>query len=62
MAETRVAYKCDQVYAPASEGGLLWSDPALNIEWPLPKSVLISEKDIQLPTLTSLDSPFEAAL
>ena len=27
-------YKCDDVYHPNDEGGLMWNDPALGIEWP----------------------------
>lgn len=27
-------YKCDDVYHPNDEGGLMWNDPAIGIEWP----------------------------
>jgi len=34
--QAEVMYKCDQVYNRASEGGLLYNDPALNIDWRVP--------------------------
>jgi dTDP-4-dehydrorhamnose 3,5-epimerase len=46
-------YKCTDYYDPADEGGVLWSDPQINIDWPL-KDVNLSEKDQQLPTLEAL--------
>lgn len=53
-------YKCTRLYDPASEGGLLWNDPALNVEWPLDgiSEVLLSEKDKKHPTLENLDFKF----
>ena len=36
--ETEVAYKVSSPYAPAHEGGLLWNDPELGIDWPFPDS------------------------
>ena len=39
-------YKCDNFYAPQSEGALAWDDPDLGIDWRLPSgSVILSEKD-----------------
>lgn len=47
-----VSYKCDDFYAPKNDGGLLYSDPELNIDWKLPADQLIvSDKDKKLPTL-----------
>ena len=44
-------YKCDNFYNKESEGGILYNDPTLNIDWKLPKEeFLISEKDLVLPT------------
>lgn len=40
------AYKCDNFYNKESEGGLLWNDEYLNIDWQLPLAdVILSEKD-----------------
>jgi dTDP-4-dehydrorhamnose 3,5-epimerase len=47
------AYKCSDFYAPESEGGVLWSDPDLAINWPLDNPVL-SEKDGQYPCLKDI--------
>ena len=46
-------YKCDDVYHPNDEGGLMWNDPAIGIEWPALEGdaafdaakVVLSEKD-----------------
>mgnify|MGYP000593995604 CR=1 FL=1 len=42
--DSDVLYKVDQFYNPESEGGILWNDPDLNIEWPFSEMIL-SEKD-----------------
>lgn len=41
------AYKCTDFYHPNDEGGLLWCDPEIGIEWPIPKDMelTLSEKD-----------------
>ena len=46
-----VAYKCSDFYNPDDEGGILWSDPHIAIEWPL-KDPTLSEKDRQFAYLT----------
>ena len=52
-------YKCDNFYAPESEGALFWNDPALGIDWRLsPEDVILSEKDKCHPLLSQIDSPF----
>ena len=40
-------YKCTDFYHPGDEGGLLWSDPEIGIDWPIEKDMklIISEKD-----------------
>jgi len=52
-----VSYKVDQFYAPNAQGGLIWNDPTLGIEWPA-EEPLLSEKDSQLPTFDAFESPF----
>jgi dTDP-4-dehydrorhamnose 3,5-epimerase len=52
-------YKCDDVYHPNDEGGLMWNDPTIAIEWPAlegddvfdPSKLVLSEKDQHHPTL-----------
>jgi dTDP-4-dehydrorhamnose 3,5-epimerase len=39
-----VAYKCTDFYNPTTEGGVLWNDPDLAIDWPIREPVL-SDKD-----------------
>ena len=46
-------YKCTDLYVPKDEGGLIWNDPEVAIEWPVEKPSL-SEKDQQLPTLNDI--------
>ena len=48
-------YKCSDVYVPEDEGGILWSDPAIDIDWPISEPI-ISEKDMQFPTLEEVPS------
>ena len=40
-------YKCTDFYHPGDEGGLLWSDPDIGVDWPIPEGMelTISEKD-----------------
>jgi len=45
-------YKCTDVYHPEDEGGLLWSDAEVGIDWPL-ESPLLSEKDEMYTCLSS---------
>ena len=42
--KTETSYQVGEFYSPGSEGGLMYNDPRLNLQWPLPVSV-ISEKD-----------------
>jgi dTDP-4-dehydrorhamnose 3,5-epimerase len=45
-------YKCDNFYDKESEGGIIYNDPILNVDWQFPiADMLISEKDQNLPTL-----------
>jgi len=47
-------YKCDNFYNKESEGGIIYNDAQLNINWQLKQEeLLISEKDTQLPELNN---------
>ena len=47
-------YKCDNFYNKESEGGIIYNDPALKIDWNLKQEeLIISEKDKVLPTLAN---------
>ncbi len=51
MSETAIfAYKCDNYYSKEDEGGILYNDPNINIEWPeIDLEFLLSEKDSEQP-------------
>ncbi len=44
------AYKCTDYYDPSDEGGILWNDPDIGIEWPI-SAPLLSAKDLKNLTL-----------
>ena len=46
---TEVTYLVSQFYTPEAERGLRWNDPALDIDWPLDKPPIISDKDNSWP-------------
>lgn len=63
LSDTAVfCYKCDDVYHPNDEGGIMWNDPAIGIEWPAlegdavfdESKIILSEKDQVHPPLASL--------
>jgi dTDP-4-dehydrorhamnose 3,5-epimerase len=43
------SYKCTNVYHKASEGGIIYNDPDLNIDWQVSNPV-VSDKDLELPS------------
>lgn len=52
-------YKCDNYYAPKSEGSVLWNDPAIGIDWQLPAEVIqLSDKDKKAVLLKDLEVIF----
>lgn len=63
LSETaEFCYKCDDIYHPGDEGGIMWNDPELGVEWPAflgektldPVKVILSDKDKIHPALSSL--------
>lgn len=56
-------YKCDNLYAPHSEGAIIWNDPALNIDWGIPaEDIILSAKDNAHPTLTESSELFDYSI
>jgi dTDP-4-dehydrorhamnose 3,5-epimerase len=54
-----VMYKCDAFYNKQSEGGILYNDPALNIDWRVPADkAIIAEKDLQHPLFADCKNNF----
>lgn len=52
-------YKCDNFYAPQSEGAIAWDDPDLGIDWRIPaEKAILSEKDRRHPRLEAGNTPF----
>ena len=53
------SYKCDELYHPEADGGILLSDPALGIDWRIPESErILSEKDKKHPLLKDANLQF----
>ena len=53
-------YKCDNFYAPESEGAIAWDDPDLGIDWRLSASdILLSDKDKRHPRLNAVSELFD---
>lgn len=48
-------YKCTDFYDPSSEAGIMWNDPTIRIDWPIPggETPIISEKDTKHPNFSS---------
>lgn len=58
--EAIVEYKCDNYYAPESEGAVAWNDDSLDIDWGIPADkVILSEKDKHHPTLAECKNLFD---
>lgn len=58
--EAILQYKCDNYYTSQAEGGVLWNDPALNIDWQIPmEEIILSDKDKTNPLLSDSDYLFD---
>ncbi len=53
------AYKCDDFYFPDDEGGIMWNDPDIGIEWGDVSNIILSEKDKHHPLLKDCKFAFE---
>jgi dTDP-4-dehydrorhamnose 3,5-epimerase len=52
-----IIYECTAEWSPEGEGGILWNDPSLEIEWPQ-LTPIVSDKDAVLPTMSQwLENP-----
>lgn len=60
LSETAIVqYKCTDYYAPETEGGILYSDNTLEIDWKIPTDkAIISDKDLKQSVFTDFESPF----
>lgn len=55
-----VFYKCDDFYAPEYDAGIIYNDPALNIDWKIPADkIVLSEKDGKLPNFEEARNNFK---
>lgn len=55
--DAEVSYMTTAEYAPECEAGVIWNDPALNIDWPIAEPIL-SARDRAWPRLRDADSNF----
>ncbi len=55
-ADTEIAYKCSDYYAPECDGAVSWN--SVGIDWPIHSSPILSAKDAAAPALAEFDSPF----
>lgn len=58
--EAVFSYKCTNFYHPEYDGGIVWNDETLNIDWPTDKvnTVILSEKDKNLKTFKQMNISF----
>ncbi len=56
--DTLVLYLVTKEYSPEFERCILWNDPAIGINWPLKRDVILSRKDRECPYLTHAESNF----
>lgn len=53
-------YKCTDFYKPSDEGGIMWNDPEIGIDWPLDNidEIILSEKDKKWKSLRETETDF----
>ena len=58
--KAEVLYKCNEFYSRETEAGIIYNDPALNIDWKIEAGKeIISDKDKTLPSLAECKNNFE---
>ena len=57
--EAEFVYKCDEIYHPEDEGGLMYNDPDIGIEWPYKGEVELSAKDSVHPSFKEAKIEFD---
>ncbi|MBR2190266.1 MAG: dTDP-4-dehydrorhamnose 3,5-epimerase family protein, partial [Eubacterium sp.] len=55
--EAEFTYKVTDFYHPGDELGIMWNDPDIGVEWPIPEGmeIILSEKDKNLSLLKDID-------
>jgi dTDP-4-dehydrorhamnose 3,5-epimerase len=57
--KAQVLYKCNEFYNKESEGGIIYNDPVLKIDWRIPSNKeIVSDKDKALPLLADCKNNF----
>lgn len=59
--EAEIVYKASNEYSPELDRGIIWNDPAININWPI-KNPAVSDKDSQNPILAKAENNFVYAV
>ena len=49
-------YKCTDFYHPGDEGGIMWNDPDIGVNWNIDFEPILSEKDKKQPRLKDLNT------
>ena len=60
LSETAIVqYKCTDYYHPETEGGIMFNDSDIDIDWGIPlDEAVVSDKDLKHPSFSEFDSPF----
>ena len=60
LSETAIVqYKCTDYYHPETEGGIMFNDADIDIDWGIPlDEAVVSDKDLKHPSFAEFDSPF----
>ncbi len=53
--QAELYYKCTEYYSPEHDRSLLWSDPALGIQWPIYEEPILSSKDVMAKPLSNAE-------